>query len=258
MVSKSWHKKVYMFTKTHAKYIQSLHDKKLRDEYGVFFAEGPKVVADLLQTGIFACTMLAATDNWLQTNQGWLSKAPIGQVFAIKDFELEKISALSQPNQVLAVFEQRPPAQIAAQGQITILLDGLQDPGNLGTILRTADWFGVPNMVCTPNCADIYNPKVVQGTMGSLGRVNVLYTEALPWLQQQINVPLYATALTGSPLRQYGPITEGIIIIGNESKGVSPALLQMATHTINIPGKGKAESLNAAVALGIVLAQLVG
>jgi RNA methyltransferase, TrmH family len=248
-----------MFTKTHAKYIQSLHDKKLRDEYGVFFAEGPKVVADLLEGGIFACTLLAATDNWLQTNQAWLAKLPIAQVFAVKDYELDKISALSQPNQVLAVFEQRrPPAHFTVQGQITILLDGLQDPGNLGTILRTADWFGVPNMVCTPNCADIYNPKVVQGTMGSLGRVQVLYTEALPWLQQQTGVPLYATALSGSPLRQYGPIAEGIIIIGNESKGVSPSLLQMATHKINIPGKGKAESLNAAVALGIVLAQLVG
>ncbi len=245
-----------MFTKTHAKYIQSLHDKKLRTEYGVFFAEGPKVVTDLLQRGVFTCTMLAATDHWLQTNQTWLAKAAIGQVFAIKDFELEKISALSQPNQVLAVFEQqRPQADFATKGQITILLDGLQDPGNLGTILRTADWFGVANMVCTPHCADIYNPKVVQGTMGSLGRVNVLYTEAMAWLEQQ-SVPIYATALAGKPLRQYSPITEGIIMVGNESKGVSPALLQMADHTIHIPGKGGAESLNAAVALGIVLAQL--
>lgn len=247
-----------MFTKTHAKYIQSLHDKKLRTEYGVFFAEGPKVVTDLLQRGVFTCTMLAATEHWLQTNQAWLAKASIGQVFAIKDFELEKISALSQPNQVLAVFEQqRPQADFAAKGQITLLLDGLQDPGNLGTILRTADWFGVANMVCTPHCADIYNPKVVQGTMGSLGRVNVLYTEAIPWLEQQKGIPIYATALAGKPLRQYSPITEGIIIVGNESKGVGPALLQMAHHTIHIPGKGGAESLNAAVALGIVLAQLV-
>lgn len=245
-----------MFTKTHAKYIQSLHDKKLRTEYGVFFAEGPKVVADLLHSGIFTCTLLAATDHWLQNNQGWLSKVSIGEVFAIKDFELEKISALSQPNQVLAVFEQlRPHAQFDTKGQITLLLDGLQDPGNMGTILRTADWFGVANMVCTPHCADIYNPKVVQGTMGSLGRVNVLYTEALPWLQQQ-QVPIYATALEGRPLREYNPITEGVIIIGNESKGVSPGLLQMANHMVHIPGKGRAESLNAAVALGIVLAQL--
>jgi RNA methyltransferase, TrmH family len=112
-------------------------------------------------------------------------------------------------------------------------------------------------MVCTPNCADIYNPKVVQGTMGSLGRVNVLYTDALLWLEQQKGVPIYATALSGTTLRQYGPIMEGIIVIGNESKGVSPALLQMAQHKIHIPGKGGAESLNAAVALGIVLAQLV-
>lgn len=246
-----------MFTKTHAKYIQSLHDKKLRTEYGVFFAEGPKVVSDLLQGGIFTCTMLAATDNWLQTNLPWIATMPIGEVFAIKDFELEKISALSQPNQVLAVFEQQQPqADFDTKGQLTILLDGLQDPGNLGTILRTADWFGVANMVCTPHCADIYNPKVVQGTMGSLGRVNVLYTEAMPWLQQQQGVPIYATALTGKHLRQYSPITEGIIMVGNESKGVSPALLQMAHHTIHIPGKGAAESLNAAVALGIVLAQL--
>lgn len=247
-----------MFTKTHAKYIQSLHYKKLRDEYGVFFAEGPKVVSDLLQGNVFECTLLAATSVWLESNASWLQRLSIKEVFAIKDFELEKISALSQPNQVLAVFKQKQAnPHFSTKGCITLLLDGLQDPGNIGTILRTADWFGVPNIICTPTCADIYNPKVVQGTMGSLGRVNVVYTEAQAWLQQQKGIPVFATALAGTPLQQLLPTNEGIIIIGNESKGVSPELLAMAQHTVTIPGKGKAESLNAAVALGIVLAKLV-
>jgi RNA methyltransferase, TrmH family len=248
-----------MFTKTHAKYIQSLHDKKHRDAEGVFFAEGPKVVAELLQGNKFACTLLAATAAWLQQNQDWLRGLAIGQVLEVKDFELEKISALSQPNQVLAVLVQRKPStDFNTSGQLTILLDGLQDPGNLGTILRTADWFGVSNIVCTPNCADVYNPKVVQSTMGSLGRVNVVYTDALAWLDRQ-KAPLYAAALDGTALGQVGRVKEGILVIGNESKGVSPAILQRAQHTITIPRspRGQAESLNAAVALGIVLAQWV-
>jgi RNA methyltransferase, TrmH family len=247
-----------MFTKTHAKYIQSLHAKKGRDEYGAFFAEGPKVVADLLQGGAFACKLLAATEPWVEQNKGWVQNMPIEQVLTVKDFELEKVSALSQPNQVLAVFEQRQPLPFDARGKITVLLDGLQDPGNLGTILRTADWFGVPNIVCTPNCADCYNPKVVQATMGSLGRVNVVYTDVLAWLQAQKQVPVYVTALAGTPLAQLPPVAEAIIAIGNESKGVSGAVAQMAGQTITIPGRGQAESLNAAVALGIVLAHFSG
>ncbi len=246
-----------MFTKTHAKYIQSLHHKKFRDEYGVFFAEGPKVVPELLQGKAFVCTQLLATAPWLQQHN-WVRQYQIDELLEIKDFELEKISALSQPNQVLAVFEQLPVTQppAAAAGQVTIVLDGLQDPGNLGTIIRTADWFGVPLIICSTDCADRYNPKVVQSTMGSLGRVQVVYTDAAGWLAQQ-QLTSYATTLQGTPLQELTPFKEGIIIIGNESKGIRAELMALAHQKITISKKGGAESLNAAVALGVVLAGVV-
>jgi RNA methyltransferase, TrmH family len=246
-----------MFTKTHAKYIQSLHHKKLRDEYGVFFAEGPKLVTELVEGRFSPCTMLVATSGWLEAHASWLKTQAIDEVLELKDFELEKISALSQPNQVLAVFEKMPVNDnFNPKGNITLILDTLQDPGNMGTIIRIADWFGVPNIVCSLNCADRYNPKVVQATMGSIGRVNMVYTDAEGWLATHKNLPVFATALDGVPLQHVSKIKEGIIIIGNESRGIGEQLMQMATQKITIPRKGQAESLNAAVALGIVMAQL--
>jgi RNA methyltransferase, TrmH family len=247
-----------MFTKTHAKYIQSLHHKKFRDEYGVFFAEGPKLVPELIAGKFSPCTMLAATAGWLAEHASWLKKQAIDEVLELKDFELEKISALSQPNKVLAVFEKlETDENFNPAGKITIILDALQDPGNMGTIIRIADWFGIPNIICSLNCADRYNPKVVQGTMGSIGRVNLVYTDVEAWLAAHKKLPVFATALDGVPLQKVQKIKEGIIIIGNESKGIGEQLMQLATKKITIPRKGQAESLNAAVALGVVLAQLV-
>ncbi len=247
-----------MFTKTHAKYIQSLHHKKFRDEYRVFFAEGPKLVPELIDGRFSPCTLLLATAEWLAEHDSWLKKQVIDEVVELKDFELDKISALSQPNKVLAVFEKlETDEDFNPAGNITILLDGLQDPGNMGTIIRIADWFGIPNIVCSTNCADRYNPKVVQATMGSIGRVNMVYTGLVDWLSAQKGLPVYAAALDGVPLQKIPKVKEGIIIIGNESKGIGEPLMQMATKKITIPRKGQAESLNAAVALGVVLAQLV-
>ena len=165
-----------MFSKSHTKYIQSLHHKKFRDEYGVFIAEGPKVVEELLLQDNMSCKEIFSLPAWLTGNQQLLEKKNIDQLFEIKDFELEKISALATPNQVLAVFEQRVKMDtFPVTGRITLVLDTLQDPGNIGTIIRIADWFGIENIICSPRSAEIYNPKVVQSTMGSIARVNVLY-----------------------------------------------------------------------------------
>ena len=175
----------------------------------------------------------------------------------LKDFELQKISALTVANNVLAVFEKREPAtDIHFEGKITLVLDMIQDPGNLGTIIRNADWFGVENIICSPDCADIYNPKVVQSTMGSLGRVNVLYDDLAEWLQKNNAIKKYAAGMVGRPVDQLKGMKECIIIIGNESKGISDEVMKLADEKITIPRRGEAESLNAAVATGIILSQL--
>lgn len=244
-----------MLNKTHTKYIQSLHHKKFRDELGEFIAEGPKVVLELLDSREFVCIYIVALENWVEANQRLLQKYPGPQIFAVKDFELEKISLLSTPNNVLAVFKKKPAAtQITVNNKITLVLDGIQDPGNFGTIIRTADWFGVDNIVCSVTCADMYNPKVVQSTMGSLARITIVYTELAAWLQQNNAVKKYAAALHGQHISSYKKLEEAIIIIGNEGKGISDAVMQLADEKITIPKIGEAESLNAAVAAGIILA----
>ena len=246
-----------MINKTHTKYIQSLHHKKFRDEYGVFIAEGPKVVLELLDSREFVCKQLIALDSWLKQHEKTLEKYSGMEVFDVKEFELEKISMLSTPHSVLAVFEQHHQIEpVDIKQKLTLVLDNIQDPGNMGTIIRTADWFGVDNIICSHACADKYNPKVVQSTMGSLSRVNVYYTDLGEWLQKNTSIKIYATALDGNNISTVNNIKEAIIIIGNEGKGISEPVMQLVNEKITIPKIGEAESLNAAVATGIILAML--
>jgi RNA methyltransferase, TrmH family len=246
-----------MFNKTHTKYIQSLHHKKFRDENNVFIAEGAKVVLELLESREFVCQQLFAVNEWLSNNEKKLQKHSGMQVFTVKDFELEKISALSSPNNLLAVFKKKEQAQpINIKGKITLVLDTIQDPGNLGTIIRTADWFGIQNIICSTACADMYNPKVVQSTMGSLARLNIFYTNLQDWLQSNKGIKKYAATLNGKNIDSLKAIKEGIIIIGNEGNGISDTVLNLASEKITIAKKGEAESLNAAVATGIILAAI--
>jgi len=247
-----------ILNKTHTKYIQSLHHKKLRDENGAFIAEGPKVVLELLDSREFVCQQLFAVNEWLADNEKTLSTYSGIEIFGIKDFELEKMSALTTPNNVLAVFktkEQKEPINI--KGKITLVLDTIQDPGNLGTIIRTADWFGIENIVCSAACADMYNSKVVQSTMGSLARVNIFYTDLQKWLQKNKAIKKYAAALHGKNIKDLKNIPEAILIIGNEGKGISDVVMQLVDEKITIANRGEAESLNAAVATGIILSSLV-
>ncbi|MGF2412892.1 MAG: TrmH family RNA methyltransferase [Ferruginibacter sp.] len=244
-----------MFNKTHTKYIQSLHHKKFRDENGVFIAEGPKVVLELLETREFVCQQLFAVNEWLVENDKTLKKYSGAEIFVLKDFELEKISLLTTANHVLAVFKKKTPAEpVNIKGKITLVLDTIQDPGNLGTIIRTADWFGIENIVCSPACADMYNPKVVQSTMGSLARVNIFYADLNVWLKKNGSIKKYAAALHGKNISSLKAVKEAIIIIGNEGKGISDTIMNAVDEKITIPKIGEAESLNAAVATGIILA----
>jgi TrmH family RNA methyltransferase len=246
-----------MLSKSTIKYIQSLQHKKLRDAEGVFVAEGPKLVMELLEGKIFTCKGLYALPNWLEKETRLPQLIDSSLMFSITEDTLQKIAQLSQPNAVVAVFEQKKEVtSFALHQQITLLLDDIQDPGNLGTIIRIADWFGVKNIVCSQQTADMYNAKVVQSTMASLQNVNIIYTDLLPWLEAHTGIPVMAATLGGKNLKALAPVKEAILIIGNESRGVKPALQQLATDSITIPRLGNAESLNAAVATGIILYEL--
>ena len=238
-----------MISKNELKYIQSLYHKKVRNEEGVFIAEGVKLVNELLQNN-FPVRKVYATGNWQ-------SPVAFANVQEIELQELEKMSSLHTPNMVLAVAaQQKPLHEPVLQNNITLVLDGIQDPGNLGTIMRIADWFGITQVVAGNDTADMYNPKVVQSTMGSIMRVNVWYKEIASWLATA-DVPVYGALLNGKSIYEKTSVKEGILVIGNESKGIRQEVMPYIQEALTIPGSGHAESLNAAVATGIILSHLV-
>ena len=239
-----------MLSKKEIKDIQSLSHKKFRDELKLFIAEGPKIVGELIELIPQQIERIYAVKEWIESNNS-LTRSNVVEVNSI---ELQRLSQLQTPNQVIAVIKKLPSKRPDASS-FTLYLDTIQDPGNFGTIVRTADWFGIKNIICTPGCADVYNPKVVQSTMASIARVNVYYDEKEEWLKEQA-MPVLAATLHGKPLYDRSKMKEGILIIGNESKGVRKEILQYATDQITIPKKGGAESLNAAVAAGIILSHL--
>ncbi|MBL7728364.1 MAG: RNA methyltransferase, partial [Dinghuibacter sp.] len=157
---------------------------------------------------------------------------------------------------VLAIVHKPEPRAPEPLTGWAIALSGIQDPGNLGTIIRTADWFGITELICSTDCADVYNSKVIQATMGSFARVNITYTQLEAYIPAQKNIPVYAAVLNGEPITGVDKAKKGILVIGNESKGISEPVMNLCTHRVSIPRKGGAESLNAAVACGILLANL--
>lgn len=238
-----------MLSKNVLKYIQSLGLKKQREAKGMFIAEGPKIVEELVQLVPQQIESIYATQEWM-VNHGQTEKT-----VEVSEAELQKISQLKTPNQVIAVLKQFD-SLIPDTSTFILYLDAIQDPGNFGTIVRIADWFGVKHIVCSTGCADLYNPKVVQSTMASIARVNVFYDVDDSWLRNQSH-PIYAASLHGDPLSVFGKVENGILIIGNESKGIRSAFNELATKKITIPKRGEAESLNAAVATGIILSHLL-
>jgi RNA methyltransferase, TrmH family len=242
-----------MLVKSQVKYIQSLGQKKQRNIDKLFIAEGPKLVQELINSGAAQIKQIFALADWVNEDP----KNKNYETIIVTESELERISQLSTPNKVLAIVEQFPVAEsINVKNSIVPVLDRIQDPGNFGTIIRIADWFGIKQIVCSPDCADLYNPKVIQATMGSIARVQVIYTDLYELLQNE-NSPVYATALEGEDIRSVNRISEGFLLFGNESKGIDPSLLTLATSKITIPRFGKAESLNAAIAAGIVISHIV-
>ena len=246
-----------MLSKTIVKYIQSLHLKKYRDEHGVFIAEGPKVVGDFLASKQFVCKMICGVESWFNENEKFLPSVSAEDKQVVNEFELEKISLLQTPNKVMAVFYKKQNKLADLKNNFSLMLDEIQDPGNMGTIIRTADWFGIENIICSEGCVDCYNPKVVQSSMGSLGKINIIYSDLEKFIKSNKEVDVYAATLGGTSLYALGKINEGIILIGNESKGIGDELLNYVAKQITIPKFGEAESLNAAVATGIILSHLL-
>jgi len=241
-----------MLSKMELKDIQSLSQKKFRDELKLFVAEGPKIVEELIELIPHQVEKIYAVKEWIETRRSLVHSIDLKEV---SDAELDKLSQLQTPNQVIAVIKKnnsnRPDASL-----FTLYLDTIQDPGNFGTIIRIADWFGIKDIVCSTGCVDLYNPKVIQSTMASIARVNVFYDQNDDWLNNQ-TATVFAATLDGTVLYEHSKIEKGILIIGNESKGIRPEILQHAREKITIPKKGEADSLNAAVATGIIVSHLL-
>ena len=231
-------------SKNKIKWVRSLQQKKQRDAEGVFVAEGHKCVEELRNA--FELVLLVTPDNATEA-------------------EIAQMSNLRTPQGVIGVFRKREAMGNETIGDgIIVALDGVQDPGNLGTIIRTCDWFGVHDIYCSKDTADCYNPKVVQATMGALARVRVHYINLMEWLEevQKAGVPVYGTLLEGGNMYEKGAITDkskGVIIMGNEGNGISPEIRQLITHPIRIPSypadADTSESLNVGIATAIVLAE---
>jgi RNA methyltransferase, TrmH family len=257
-----------LITKSQVKYIQSLGHKKFRDAEGVFVVEGPKITGELLLEPNMRLRAAYGLREWIAalpaSLRGTIHERASGLlggaqgIIEIGPAELQRLSALTTPNQVVAVFEKPVFPEPMWTTGLYLVLDGLQDPGNLGTIVRLADWFGVDGVLCSADSADVFNPKAVQSTMASVGRVPVWYREIEPVIRSAAGMPVWAALLQGESLYCQPRIRRGFVVIGNESKGVGPSLQQLATHKITIPRIGQAESLNAAVATGIILSHLVG
>jgi len=249
-----------MIAKSTVSFVRSLHQKKQREAQQLFLVEGEKMVEELLASD-FLIHSLYATEKWETSS---LSATQKDSLTLVSDKVLEQLSVLKTANKVVAVVKQPLQKGINELKQkYYIALDSISDPGNMGTIIRIADWFGINELFYSSDSVELYNPKVVQATMGSIFRVNAIETDLQELLEQNQNemqLPVIATVLKGKNIYEQQLPSAGILVIGNESRGVSPGLQKYFTHTVSIPSfstyiKG-AESLNAAVATGIVCAEL--
>jgi TrmH family RNA methyltransferase len=249
-----------MLSKAKIKLINSLTNKKYRQQHGLFMVEGSNNVIDFLQSGLETIEIFA-TNNWISAHIDLISdhkREPITEA------EMKKITALTTPSEVLALFslpnqKSLPSSQLRT---LTLMLDDIKDPGNLGTIIRTADWFGIRHIICSNSTTDTFSPKVVQASMGSLSRVNIQYTELKPFLTSlKQDVPVYGALLEGKSIHNISHSGPGIILIGSEAHGINPDLFSHINQKITIPAgrpseSGKAESLNASIATAIICYQL--
>lgn len=235
-----------LVSKSQTKLITSLQQKKYRDQTGLFVAEGPKVIAELLNDGMRLHSFFSTDASQITAENHFL----------LNEAELKKISFLKSANTSLAIFEIPKTKPIQDSGLI-VALDAVRDPGNLGTIIRLCDWFGVRQLICSEDTADCFNPKVVQATMGSLARVQIHYVSLSGFLEET-TLPIYGGFMDGKNVYSEKLPQTGILVMGNEANGVSKEIIQKITHKITIPRFGslqKTESLNVATATAILLSE---
>lgn len=243
-------------TQSFRKMVASLGTVKGRREHKCFIAEGSKCVIDTW--GHFKCRYLLATSQWIESNDGMLTGAmPI----AVKKSDIERMSQLTTPSSVIAIYEIPEyffdEASLAVN--LTIALDRIQDPGNLGTIMRIADWFGITDILCSKDTVDVYNPKVVQATMGAISRVKVHYCDLVELVKRNCHLPVYGTLLDGDNIYETELSANGIIIMGNEGQGLSTEIRELVSHKLFIPSfpqdRPTSESLNVGMATAITIAE---
>lgn len=252
-----------MLSKNKLKAIQQLHTKKGREEQGLFIAEGTKLVNELIENKITVVEVYK-----VQSSNFELQNTSSAILLEVSEAELKKISTLVRPNEVVAIVK-IPKVDLVSNTlleKLSLVLDGIQDPGNLGTIIRVADWFGIENIICSLNTVDCYNPKVVQATMGSIARVKIFYKNIEDWIAQlsisDSRFPIYGAVLDGKNIYSHNLGDKGLVVIGNEGKGISNTIQQLLTDRISIPnysflkqGGGEVESLNAAIATAVICAE---
>lgn len=239
-----------MLSKNKAKFIKALQQKKFRAEHGCFVVEGKKSVLELISSPHFSIRTVVCTETFRKEHESVLKDKKL-ELLLCSLSELESISSFKTNNSVLAVVNMRgnyPPEKL--QG-LTLALDKISDPGNLGALIRTADWFGIKNIVASEETTELYNPKVLQASMGSFCRISVYYTKLEKYLQD-VRIPIYAASMKGENIHNFRFEENCVLIMGNESHGVSNSLLRFIQKTVNVPSYGKAESLNVAMAAAIM------
>jgi TrmH family RNA methyltransferase len=236
-------------TSVDIKWIRSMHDKSGRKETGCFIVEGDKLVKEAVQQDRLELVLIVTCSNVTE-------RPTLNAICSVKHCspnEMQRISTLKNSTEILAVL--RMPKQVSPEFKHRVIcLDNIQDPGNLGTIIRIADWFGITSIIASEQTADCYNPKTIQATMGSIFRVSVSYVN-LKEVLKDLNIPIYGAVMDGSSIQEIAMEPEGVLVIGNEGKGISEEVLPYLSHCISIPRIGGAESLNAGVACGILIAK---
>ncbi len=241
------------FSNSIKKYVRSLHLRKNRQKYDKFIAEGPKVCTEFLIYKTYEIEYIFALPEWIEHNSKILEPYT-DLIYPIKSKELTQISMLKTPNQVLMVLSTSQMLPDASEW--CLFLDKIRDPGNMGTMIRIADWYGITSVFATPDSVDYYNPKVVQGAMGSHNRVRL--SELTKQDLYKLDKPIYGLILGGDNIRDLDTPQTGIIAIGNESQGLDPDIIDRLDYSCTIPSRGGAESLNAAIACGIACERLIG